>query len=162
MSGANVGKPKIKVMDLKPNMNNVSLTARVIKVEQPKTINTRSGTRTISEVVIGDDSGKVKLTLWGKAIAGKVKEGDVVEIKNAWTTVFKGSVQLNVGGEGNIVEIQSNDIPDAASIPDNYPKVPEGFKPEFRNARRLRRPFRKSGSFRREQKNSEEEEDFGG
>jgi len=162
MSGSNVGKPKIKVMDLKPNMNNVSLVARVIKVEQPKTINTRSGIRTISEVVVGDDSGKVKLTLWGKAIAGKVKEGDVVEIKNAWTTVFKGSVQLNVGGEGNIVESQSGEVPEVDSIPDNYPKAPEGFKPEFRGARRPRRPFRRGG-FRREQSSEEgEEEDFGG
>lgn len=42
---------KVKVGDLKPEMNGVNLVARVISVEPSKTINTRSGLRTITVAV---------------------------------------------------------------------------------------------------------------
>ncbi|MEM4686531.1 MAG: OB-fold nucleic acid binding domain-containing protein, partial [Zestosphaera sp.] len=93
-----MGEVKVKIGDLKPEMNGVSLVARVISVEPSRTISTRSGLRTITEAVVGDETGKVKLTMWGKALTNKLKEGDSIEVRNAWTTVFKGVVQLNVGG----------------------------------------------------------------
>ncbi|MCD6323619.1 MAG: single-stranded DNA-binding protein, partial [Desulfurococcales archaeon] len=87
---------KVKVMELKPEMNNLDIVVRVIEAGEPKVINTRSGQRTISEALVGDESGRVKLTLWGKA-AGELTEGRAVEIKGAWTTTYRGDVQLNIG-----------------------------------------------------------------
>ena len=124
---------KIKVMDLKPGMNNLDVVVRVIESEEPKVINTRSGQRTISEAMVGDETGRVKLTLWGKA-AGVVKEGQVVEIKGAWTTAYRGNVQLNIGGKGNIGE-SSEELPEAEKIPEDSPTAPEGYRPPRRSYR---------------------------
>jgi replication factor A1 len=145
-----MGETKVKVGDLKPEMNGVNLVARVISVEPSKTINTRSGLRTITEAVVGDETGKVKLTMWGRALSNKLKEGDSIEIKNAWTTVFKGVVQLNVGGEENIKVGSEEALPEPEQIPEKYPQAPEGYRPERRPTQRrfqrTRRPFRRERS----------------
>ncbi len=146
-----MGETKVKVGDLKPEMNGVNLVARVISVEPSKTINTRSGLRTITEAVVGDETGKVKLTMWGRALSNKLKEGDSIEIKNAWTTVFKGMVQLNVGGEENIKVGSGEALPEPEQIPEKYPQAPESYRSERRPAQRrrfqkTRRPFRRERS----------------
>ncbi|MFN3268874.1 MAG: single-stranded DNA-binding protein, partial [Zestosphaera sp.] len=119
----------------------------VISVEPSRTINTRSGLRTITEAVVGDETGKVKLTMWGRALTSKLKEGDSIEIRNAWTTVFKGVVQLNVGGEENIRVGSEEALPEPEEIPEKYPQAPEGYRPERRGAprrfQRPRRPYRR-------------------
>ena len=134
-------KDKVKVMDLKPEMRNVNIVVRVIEAHEPKVINTRAGQRTISEAVVGDETGRVKLTLWGRA-AGSVKEGDAVEIKGAWTTTFRGDVQLNIGGRDNVKVVGSDEVPEAEEIPEDSPKAPEGY-------RRFRRPYASRGGFSR-------------
>ena len=123
---------KVKVMDLKPEMNNLDVVVRVIEADQPKVINTRIGQRTISEAIVGDETGRVKLTLWGKA-AGLVQEGQVVEIKGAWTTTYRGDVQLNIGGKGNITELGGSEVPQPEEIPEDTPKAPEGYRPQRRS-----------------------------
>ncbi|MGC8975686.1 MAG: OB-fold nucleic acid binding domain-containing protein [Thermoprotei archaeon] len=142
-----MGETRVKIGDLKPEMNGVSLVARVVSVEPSRTINTRSGLRTITEAVVGDETGKVKLTMWGKALTSKLREGDSIEIRNAWTTVFKGVVQLNVGGEENIRVGSEAALPKPEEIPERYPQAPEGYRPERRGGQRrfqkTRRPYRR-------------------
>ncbi|MCE4612304.1 MAG: single-stranded DNA-binding protein [Desulfurococcales archaeon] len=95
---------------------------RVLTAGKPKIINTRRGPRTISEAVVGDKTGRVKLTLWGKH-AGSIKEGEAIEIKDAWSTSYRGEVQLNLGVKGTIRKLGDEEAPQASDIPDNYPKA---------------------------------------
>lgn len=133
--GNEAGKPQTKVMELKPEMRNINMTVRVISSDEPKTINTRSGQRTISEAIVGDETGRVKLTLWGKA-AGSVKEGQVIEIRGAWTTTYRGDVQLNIGGANNVKVVTEHNVPEAEDIPEDSPKAPEGYRPPRHGFRR--------------------------
>ena len=114
---------QVKISDLKPGMDNVSVKVRVLDAEAPKVIETRKGPRTISEAVVGDETGRVKLTLWGRA-AGSVNPGDAVEIHGAWTTSYRGNVVLNVGGRGEIVKVDDSEVPEASEVPDEIPKAP--------------------------------------
>ncbi len=129
------GARKVRVADLKPYMNNISVSVRVLEASEARTINTKSGIRTISEAVVGDESGRVKVTLWGKA-AGSLKGGEAVEISSAWTTVYRGDIQLNVGGQNNIKAIDDSEVPKSDEIPEESPKAPEGFKPRRPPVRR--------------------------
>jgi replication factor A1 len=107
-------------------MDGITLKVRVLSVEKPKIINTRRGPRTISEAVIGDNTGRVKLTLWGKH-AGSLKEGDAVEIRDAWSTSYRGEVQLNLGVKGSIRRIDDSEAPQVEDIPENYPKASSSY-----------------------------------
>ncbi|MEZ0290243.1 MAG: OB-fold nucleic acid binding domain-containing protein [Sulfolobales archaeon] len=112
----------LKISELRENMNNVSVIARVISTTKPRVIQTKKGARTISEAIIGDETGRVKLTLWGPR-AGSVKEEDVIKIDNAWTTSYRGEVQLNAGSRSviNVVEIEN--FPTADQVPNNTPQA---------------------------------------
>lgn len=53
---------------------------------------------------MGDETGLVLLTLWGDQI-GRFKAGDIIEIRNGYTSLFKGSLRLNVGGQGTVEKV---------------------------------------------------------
>ncbi|MEM4464208.1 MAG: single-stranded DNA-binding protein [Ignisphaera sp.] len=114
-----------KVKDLKPGMENISAAVRVLESYGVRTIDTKAGTRTLGEYMVGDDTGKVKLVVWGSK-APSLGIGDVVEIKNAWVTVFKGEVQLNAGKNSSIEKLPDSAIPSADEIPNEVPKAEGG------------------------------------
>ena len=123
---------RVKVSDLKPGMERVSVLVRVIDPGEVRKITTKSGERTIREAVVGDESGRVKLVMWGKSIKSLAK-GDVVEVSGAWTTVFRGKLQLNVGGTENVKVVEdSGEIPTTEQIPEAEPKA-EGAAPPRRS-----------------------------
>ncbi|BAB65497.1 MULTISPECIES: OB-fold nucleic acid binding domain-containing protein [Sulfolobaceae] len=141
-----------KINNLKPGMENVNVTVRVLEATEAKVIQTKNGARTISEAIVGDDTGRVKLTLWGK-LAGSIKEGMVVKIDNAWTTAYKGKVQLNAGSKSQISEVNDESFPQADQIPDTTPSAGEYRRP-FRGGRRQGRGGRRP---RFEEESGEEE-----
>ena len=126
-----------KISELKPGMNNVTVRVRVLETEEPRVITTRRGQRTISEAIVGDETGRIKLTLWGEA-AGKVEQGAAVEISGAWTTAYRGQVVLNVGGRGRIMTIADEEVVSEDGVPEETPKAPHDWRP----------PQRGSGGFR--------------
>jgi len=139
-------KPSLKIGELKPGIENVNVRGRVLSVTPSRTIQTKSGLRTISEAVIGDETGRVKVTLWGKH-AGTLKEGEVVEITNAWTSAYKGEVQINVSSKTELKVVDDESIPQAEAVPEEFVKAPEDYRPQrggFRGGRGFRR-----GGFRR-------------
>lgn len=96
----------MKISELKSGMRSVNVEASVVSVSEPRTVNKRDGgTAKVADVIIEDDSGKIKLSLWEDQIA-MVKAGSKISIENGYTSSFKGENQLNVGkyGKLNVVE----------------------------------------------------------
>ena len=80
---------------------------------------------------MGDETGRIKLTLWGRA-AGTIKEGEAIEIKGGWTTAYRGEVQLNIGGRNTIQNISDEEVPKKDEVPEERPKAPErSFRRKF-------------------------------
>lgn len=111
-----------RIVDLKPNLENVTVRVRVLETHPPKTIQTKKGARTISNAVVGDGSGRVDVTIWGEK-AGSLRSGDAVEISGAWTTMFRGNVVLNIGRSTVVKKINDNEVPGVNDIPDAKPAV---------------------------------------
>jgi len=126
-----------KINNLKAGMESVDVTVRVLEASEAKVIQTKNGARTISEAIVGDDTGRVKLTLWGN-LAGSIKQGSVIKIGNAWTTAYKGKVQLNAGSKSKISEVSDDSIPSEDQIPEETPSAGEYRRP-FRGGRRQNR-----------------------
>ena len=96
----------MKISELKNGMRSVSVEASVVSVSEPRTVNKRDGgTAKVADVMVEDDSGQIKLSLWEDQIA-MVKTGSKIGIENGYTTSFRGENQLSVGkyGKLNIVE----------------------------------------------------------
>ena len=111
-----------KISSLREGEDNVNVKVRVLKTMDTKVVETRKGPRTISEAIVGDETGRIKMTLWGKH-AGTLEEGQAIEVKGAWTTAYRGEVQLNVGYRGEIKELDDDEVAQESEIPENVPKA---------------------------------------
>ncbi len=92
----------MKISDLKSGMNNVTITAKVASVSDPRQIQTKFGTQTtLTEAILDDGSGTIKIALWGMQSDG-VEEGKTVELIGGFTKEFREELQLGVGKTGKM------------------------------------------------------------
>ncbi len=100
---------RVNVNDIKPGMKNIDVTVRVVEVFPAREVTSRKDgrTHTVEEVLVGDETGSVILSLWNDDV-GKVQEGDVIRIENGYTTVVRGSIRLNVGKYGKIEHVEED------------------------------------------------------
>ncbi|OGI12612.1 hypothetical protein A3K64_03335 [Candidatus Micrarchaeota archaeon RBG_16_36_9] len=92
----------MQISELKPAMNEVKLTAKIVELKEPREVMTKFGTATtLIEATLEDESGTIKLTLWGKQAEG-LEEGSEVEINGGFTKEFRDELQLGLGKKGSI------------------------------------------------------------
>jgi replication factor A1 len=95
----------MNIGELKAGMRNVSVSGKIDSVGESRTVNLRAGgTNTVADAVISDETGSIKLSLWGDDI-NKVQPGDRVSIENGYINTFKGENSLNVGRFGKMIKI---------------------------------------------------------
>lgn len=127
----------LKVEKLTPESRQVNIKVKVVKKGEPReTISRRDGsTHRVADVMVGDETGSVYLSLWDDNI-DKVSDGDVVEIKNGYLSLFRGSMRLNIGREGSIEKSQEaiGDVNTSNNLSDKQyeerPRYPT-FRPRY-------------------------------
>jgi len=84
-------------------MKNVSVEAKVVEKSEAREVVSRFKDETyrVATVVIADETGKIKLTLWNDQI-NQVNINNTVKVENGYVTSFKGEIQLNVGKYGTL------------------------------------------------------------
>jgi hypothetical protein len=96
----------VLIQDLRNGMKKVNVEAEVLKTEKPQLIHTQFGTSImLTNVLIGDETGKVKLCLWGQTQIAAV--GDIIQIKNASVRTHNGERQLNLGQTGTLTILRN-------------------------------------------------------
>jgi len=98
----------MKIKDLKPHMENITLVGRVLSVTQPIEINMKK----YAYAVLEDGSGEIGLNLWREQVA-QVEEGDLVKIKDAFVHVKRGVKQISTWS--NIEKGSLKDLDDSVS-----------------------------------------------
>jgi len=95
----------LKIADLKGEQSRVDVEGEITEKGDVRNVNLRAGgTSNVSDCTIRDESGSIKLTLWGEQI-NQVDVGDRVRIENGYTKAFRGEVQLNIGRYGKLVKV---------------------------------------------------------
>ncbi len=95
------------IQNLRHGMKKVNLRAEVLETKKPQLIHTQYGNSVmLTNVWINDETGKVKLCLWGEQANSPVA-GDIVQIKHASVRTFKGERQLSLGKFGTLSILQS-------------------------------------------------------
>jgi len=92
----------MKIKELKPGMRNVSLTAKIDEIAQPREVMTKFGTaQLLTTARLIDDSGSIQLTLWGEQ-SPDLEKGVEVAIAGAFVKEFREELQLSLGRSGSI------------------------------------------------------------
>lgn len=87
-----------KVSELRENMNNITLTGRVLSLK-PKEVETPSGKKAMFTGIIADETGKVEFTAWHDF---SLKEDDLITVTNAYVKGWKGIPRLSFGERGQV------------------------------------------------------------
>lgn len=91
----------MKIADLRPGAENITLRANVVHVEPPRKVATKYGENTLTVVQLDDGSGRIELSLWGDQGNG-VASGKTVEVSGAYVREFKGNLTLGVPRKGSV------------------------------------------------------------
>ncbi len=92
----------MKISEVQPGMTSVEIKGKIVDIGAIRDVKTKFGsTVSVANVTLEDDSGKIKLTLWGDQI-DKVKVGDEVEIKKGYVREWQGEKQVSVGKFGEL------------------------------------------------------------
>jgi len=96
----------VKVDTLKPRLKNVNVTAKVVDVGEARSVTSRRdhSVHRVTEALVGDETGCVLLTLWDDQISA-FNNGDVFEVKNGYTSLFRGFLRLNIGRYGSAEKV---------------------------------------------------------
>ncbi len=91
-----------KIKDLTPESRRVNVLAKVVSIGEPKQIQTRFGEeKSVTEVYVGDDTGKIILSLWGEQ-AEQASDDKSIFIENGYISLVRGHMRLNVGKYGSL------------------------------------------------------------
>lgn len=101
----------VKVGELTPNSKAVNVTAKVVsKGEVRSTTSGRDySPHRVVDALVGDETGCIYLNLWDDNI-DKVKEGETLNIKNGYVSLFRGSMRLNIGRYGSFETVTESPI----------------------------------------------------
>jgi replication factor A1 len=93
----------VKIGELTPQSRAVNVLAKTVSKSEIRSIAAgRDGeAHRVCDALIGDETGCVYLTLWDDNIE-KVKEGDVINVKNGYVNLFRGNIRLNIGRYGTL------------------------------------------------------------
>jgi replication factor A1 len=96
----------VKVDALKPSIRNVNVTVKVVDIGEPRSVTSRKdvSVHRVTEAFVEDETGCILLTLWDDQIS-TFNNGDVVEVKNGYTSLFRGFLRLNIGGYGTAEKV---------------------------------------------------------
>lgn len=96
----------VKIRDLNKYSRRVNTTVKVVSVTEPREVSSRidQSSHRVAEALVGDDTGSIYLTLWDDAV-DDIKEDQILNIKNAYVNLFRGSMRLNLGRFGSYEQV---------------------------------------------------------
>lgn len=94
------------VQDLRHGMKRVTVEAKVLETPKASIVHTYGTIAMVTNAWIADETGKIKLCLWNEQTNSVVK-GDIIQIKNAAVSTFKGERLLRLGRTGTISVLQN-------------------------------------------------------
>ncbi len=95
-----------KIGDLTPYSRRVYTVVKVMSKTEPREVTSRNddSTHTVGEALVGDETGSLYMTLWDD-IYEAINDGMILNIKDAYVNLFKGSMRLNLGRYGSYDEL---------------------------------------------------------
>lgn len=112
---------ELKVSDLKPNSRWFTITVKVLKLNEEKTVLSRSdgSQHRVAEALVGDETGTILMSLWDDDI-DKVRGlvGSTIKLQNGFVTLYRGSMRLGLGRFGSIEEAEEeiNEVNESVNV----------------------------------------------
>ena len=97
----------IPVADIRADMDNINVSGRILDIGEIRTFEKKDGsTGRVGNLLLGDSTGKIRLTLWDEktSFLDEVDFDETIEVLHAYSreNAFNQQVELNLGNRGII------------------------------------------------------------
>lgn len=92
-----------KISELKPGMESVNITFKVLSTGEERTVESRRNDETyhVVDAQVGDSSGTIQMPVWNEAIES-ISVGETYRLLNGYTGLFRGNLQLKMGNRSSL------------------------------------------------------------
>jgi replication factor A1 len=91
-------KEPYKIGEIKRDMGEVNLVALVVDSGEPREFLRKDGGKgQVRTIILGDETGKISLTLWNEHASMQLEKGETIEIVNGSSRERYGSVEIQTG-----------------------------------------------------------------
>ncbi|MDM7934131.1 MAG: OB-fold nucleic acid binding domain-containing protein [Methanothrix sp.] len=99
-----------RISEIRRDMGEIDLVAAVVDPGQPREFVRKDGSQgLVRSVLLGDETGKIRLTLWNEHASMPLTRGETLEIINASTRERYGSLEVQTGSR-SIVRKSSRQV----------------------------------------------------
>ena len=104
---SDIKKRRLKIRELMAGLSSVHLVGKVVTFYGIRNFKTEQREGRVASLLLGDESGVIRLVLWDETLIllleeGKIKEGDILSIRNAYSRINNGSMELHLGSKTNV------------------------------------------------------------
>ena len=107
-TAASAGGETVKLAQLQDGMNNVTVTGKILSVEN-KEVEASGAKKTVYSGMLADETGKVQYSAWHDF---GLKENEVVTISRAYVKGWRGVPKLNFGERSSVMRLNNDVLPD--------------------------------------------------
>ncbi len=120
----NVSSSRLKIGNILPGLRRVDFVGRVLKIYDPIEYEKDGKKNLVQSILVGDETGRVRVVIWSKGLIEKIKElnvGDAVRISGAYSKENKyGKAEVHLR-ESSKFEINPKvDLPPLEEIWQTY------------------------------------------
>jgi replication factor A1 len=103
----NVRREPYKIAEIKSDMSEVSLLGAVVDPGEVREFVRKDGGKgLVRTVLLGDETGKIRLTLWNELAAMAIEKGETLEVVNGSSRERYGSIEISTGSFSTVKKSQ--------------------------------------------------------
>lgn len=92
-----------KISEIRADMGDITVLGKVVDPGEAREFARRDGTvGLVRSVTLGDETGKIRLTLWNEMAKMEIEVGDTLEVVNALSRERYGQVEIQAGGYSTV------------------------------------------------------------
>lgn len=105
----NLSDKNFKINELPKGVGSVNALGKVVQIFGVVTFNRNGREGKVVNMIIGDETGTIRLVAWDEGVIskiedGSIEEGSILKVRNAYSKINNGRNELHLGGK-SLVEI---------------------------------------------------------
>ena len=98
---------RLKISSLMPGIKNASIVGKITNVYPVNEFNTEKASGKVLNLILSDESGSIRLTLWNDEIEKyDLKQGDVISVKGVTKEGYENTAEIHLGAYGSIENLK--------------------------------------------------------
>ena len=97
---------KLKVEDVIPGMNAITLTAKLINLYPVREFQSKDRKGKVASMLVADETGSIRIVVWDENIISKISElseNDIIKIQNGYSKDNRGFKEIHLGNRSQLI-----------------------------------------------------------